>query len=135
MTEQVSAEINNSCSSLFANCNKMTVRGYEIHMGHSEFGSSAVPFTSHNIENDTKVRINGITDRSGRALGTYLHGIFDSSEFLTSVINNIRTLKGLPVLKNAVIERKLALNKDIDCLADEVRNSIDLKAVYKVMGL
>lgn len=135
MTEQVSAEINKSCSSLFANCNKMTVRGYEIHMGHSEFGSSAVPFTSHTIENDTKVRINGIADQSGRALGTYLHGIFDSSEFLTSVINDIRISKGLPILKNTVIERKLALNKDIDCLADEVRNSIDLRAIYKVMGL
>jgi len=34
-------------------------------------------------------------DFSGRALGTYLHGIFENHRFTLGVINNIRRYKGL----------------------------------------
>lgn len=132
-TETVSVSINNDCSWLFANCSKVDVQGYEIHMGQSEYGKLSKPFTQRCGSGNQE--INGITDQTGKILGTYLHGLFDSAEVTVSIINAIRSHKGLLPLQSSVTERKSDLNKDLDLLAETIRNTLDINVLYRILGL
>lgn len=70
------------------------LEGYEIHMGQSDFGAGFSPlfevqstYPPGNFSGNW--RPEGMIDASGRILGTYLHGIFDSQSFRASFLEAI----------------------------------------------
>jgi hypothetical protein len=78
------------------------------------------------------------TNRSGavsddhRVWGTYLHGIFDADGFRRWFIDRLRVAKGLaPVGELSHYDIEPALER----LAAAVRASVDIKAIYRLMGL
>lgn len=134
ITEQVKAQICKSCFWLFPGLSGSFVNGYEIHMGKTEFGDEAVPLL-YGTDRNGKKFINGVTDKTGKIAGTYLHGLFDSSRITTGVINALRKKKGLEIIRDEIMEHQVKLNKDIDYLAGIVKGSIDMDAIYKIMGI
>ena len=103
-----------------------TIEGYEIHHGITKcadnkfsnikcFDHHPVGFSNDNIWT------------------TYLHGVFDNDKFRRFFINRIRINHNLPPLKKivAVYDTDSELNR----LADVVRDAIDMKKIYKIMGL
>ena len=62
------------------------VEGYEIHMGHTmeEHAGGQGEFSPWIRLDDG--RMDGMTNRDGTVMGTYLHGIFDGGDFLSRLV-------------------------------------------------
>lgn len=135
LTSQVEADCND-WHFLGEKLSAKGLRGYEIHMGETEFfGKTDVHPLTITKRADTSVDIVEGTGRGdGLVFGTYIHGIFDHDEFRRAVLNAIRKKKDLPSLKNT---RNVRAEKErsYDALADVVRQHLDMDKVRKIMGM
>jgi len=134
ITEQVKAQICKSCFWLFSGLSGSFVNGYEIHMGKTEFGDEVFPLL-YGTERNGKMYINGVTDKTGKIAGTYLHGLFDSSQITKGMVNVLRKRKGLEIIGDEIMEHHVKLNDDINYLAGIVKDNIDMDAIYKITGI
>lgn len=107
------------------------LEGYEIHMGQSEFGAGAIPFTS--VAQDDSFTLDGVQNARGNVFGTYLHGIFDNAAFSSAFVNGIRAEKGLEPLTRT-ISMKDYKQEQYDALAAHVRGHIDMEKLYAILG-
>ncbi len=103
----------------------LKIKGYEIHQGVT-LGEE------DNIILHGKGYINGVM--KGDVIGCYIHGIFDNSRFTRGFLDNIREKKGLKRIEKYKDFQK-AKEKEYDRLADIVEKSVDIKAIYEVMGI
>ena len=101
--------------------------GYEIHAGRSAFGPGCVPWLIIDGETD------GVCSPEQNVLGTYLHGIFDDGRFFAALADRIRGLKGLPGARAPVMTMEEFREREFDRLADIVRASVDMGAVYRII--
>ena len=101
--------------------------GYEIHHGQTDIGK-AMP-----LIRSEEGRVIGIAADEGRIWGTYLHGVFDADEFRRWLIDRLRLSRGwAPCGKiRAVYDLEPAFER----LAAAVRECVDMKAIYEIMGL
>ncbi len=102
------------------------VFGYEIHHGISSI--SASPLLRFDDGSTC-----GVSSGTGRIWGSYLHGIFDSDTFRRWFIDRLRQGKGL-----APAGRILApydLENGFERLAETVRKSIDMAAIYRLLNI
>lgn len=105
----------------------LALAGYEIHHG-----------TTGPVEPGLPPLITGLDGRPlgygepGRVWGSYLHGVFDAPEFRRWWLDALRARKGLPPLADRPGQD---LDAALDRLADVVRASLDMGAVYALLGL
>lgn len=106
--------------------------GYEIHHGHTEHGPSARPlFVRQDGGHTGTDPVCGYV--CGRRWATYLHGLFDDDAFRRAWIDHVREDIGLPPQ-----HRQLAtwdLDRNLDRLADTVREHVDMATIYHRLGL
>jgi cobyric acid synthase CobQ/L-threonine-O-3-phosphate decarboxylase len=103
------------------------LKGYEIHHGRTRLtGEEAIPA----IRSEAG-EIIGYADPGGRVWGTYLHGVFDADGFRRWFIDRLRLAKGLDPLGHP--QTRYDLEDRLDALADMVRNSLDMRAVYAIL--
>ncbi len=69
----------------------------------------------------------------GRVWGTYLHGVFDADEFRRWFIDRLRQYRGWKT--DGQILARYDIEPALDRLADVVRDALDIKAIYRRMGL
>jgi adenosylcobyric acid synthase len=85
----------------------------------------------------TIVRDDGTPIGFGRAdslvWGTYLHGIFDADPFRRWFVDRLRVRRGLAPVGKVVATYDL--EPALDRLADAVRENVQIKDIYRVMGL
>ncbi|MCR1934802.1 cobyric acid synthase [Clostridium tepidum] len=111
-----------------------TVYGYEIHMGISKYGKDAAPLFKIYDKNGEKVDyFDGAINRKGNVMGTYIHGVFDGVAFREKIINELRVKKDLNKKKSKVYEHMR--EKELDKLADIVRQSLDMEKIYSIIGI
>ena len=111
-----------------------SLRGYEIHMGQTEFA----PDAKHPLRIIQKAgkecdRQEGLASEDGLVFGTYVHGIFDNDEFRRGILNALRQRKGLEPLANThntEAEKQHSYNR----LAAVVRESLDMEKLREIMG-
>ena len=101
------------------------LEGYEIHMGRTET-NGALPFCRFS---------DGSADGAvqGNVFGTYLHGLFDTGELTVRLANWLAARKGIQIPAAEPGDRAAYRQRQYDLLADAVRQSIDLNAIYKAM--
>jgi len=116
----------------FADLAGLKIDGYEIHMGCSVFGKGA-PFTSA-IDSRGQEKTIGISNAGGCVAGTYAHGIFDSKEVVEGVINALRVAKGLTPVLAELIDRRDALERDINHFAAVCREHFDMNSILNIIG-
>lgn len=105
--------------------------GYEIHMGQTVLGDTAVAFGIIERSEDEGTHSDGAMGRSGKTFGTYLHGLFDDDAFRRSLLENIK--QGY---KFGNVENKLPSKEEqYDKLAALVRQSLDIERIYRITGL
>ncbi|MCY9759052.1 cobyric acid synthase [Paenibacillus alvei] len=115
---------------------KHPVEGYEIHMGRSTFMAQvsadmgAEPLFL--LEGDRGT--DGCVTASGQVLGTYLHGVFHNDEFRRGWLNRLRQVKGMEHLPTA-LNYNAKREEAFDRLADLVRNSLNMDALYQILQL
>jgi len=132
-TTQTTITIRGNSAWPFAALDGVESRGYEIHMGQSSYGDSCVPFTTA-ADLSGNYAIIGVADRSGRIAGTYCHGLFDSKEIAGGVINALRMAKGLAPLSAELIDRRHALESDLNRLASTCREHLDMQRIMAIIN-
>lgn len=133
LTSQVKADCD-SFSFLGQNISAKELKGYEIHMGHTQFADSALvhPFTRVERRGELAEAVE-IATAGGQVFGTYMHGVFDNDAFRRSILNAIRQSKGLKPLANThntMAEKQQAYEH----LADVVEEALDMDKLYAIMG-
>ena len=100
------------------------VTGYEIHMGETHPTEELTEFTS------------GKTGYcKGNVYGTYVHGFFDKKEILEGVVRTVSGFRGKEIDTASVEDYKDRKEIAYDKLAENLRNSLDMEYIYKVLGL
>ncbi|HQJ38326.1 MAG TPA: cobyric acid synthase CobQ, partial [Bacillota bacterium] len=75
----------------------------------------------------------GMINKDLTVFGTYIHGIFDSSEFTRSFLNFIRRRKGLVPLENLAPDYWVYKEGQYDKLAEIVRSNLDMDKFYEIL--
>ena len=105
----------------------MLLDGYEIHAGRNALGPGCVPWLIIGGETD------GVCNPAGNVIGTYLHGIFDDGQFFSALAAHIRKTKGISETQAPVQTMEQFREKEFDRIADIVRASVDMDAVYQII--
>lgn len=124
-----------------------SVRGYEIHMGSTVDSESIVD--SENVrqpesrsdekgyvcriqnEADGSVKYDGIF--SDNVYGTYVHGIFDEGTLAETLVGILAERKGVVLDTGQMISYGQFKQMQYDKLADGLRESMDMEAVYAML--
>ncbi|WP_333859345.1 cobyric acid synthase [Clostridium sp.] len=115
-------------------CKDISIYGYEIHMGICNYGKRAKPLIEITCKNGRSCDFKeGAVNLEGNVMGTYIHGIFDGTELRQHIMNKLRIKKGIKEKKSLVYEN--LREKEIDKLADIVRNSLDMKNMYNILDI
>ena len=101
--------------------------GYEIHMGVGTRSDSVLPFAVLKTGDDGAVRDN--------ILGSYVHGLFDSGEIADRLAAKMLADKGQTMETATAGDHRLYKEKQYNLLADALRSSLDMGAVYDMIGL
>ena len=110
---------------------RMSIEGYEIHMGSTTYGEDSLPFVMR--EDGETI---GVSNKEGKIYGTYLHGIFDNGVFCDALIQGLKKKKGLAYQnfqKN--IDFKDFKETQYEKLDELMRANIDISAIYSIMGI
>ncbi len=127
-TVQSSGSIN--CDSGWLNAyNGLQLDGYEIHTGTNDFGPECVPFLYLNGRQEP----DGVMNREGNVMGSYLHGMFDTGVFWRAVADRVREKKGLGRSEGEMLTMDQFRDREYDRLADVVRSSLDMDSVYRII--
>lgn len=98
------------------------IKGYEIHQGVTVGNESSV------TEDDHIVAV--VKDN---IFGTYLHGIFDNEKVTRTILNRIREKKGMEQLGEGITFDEYR-EREFDKLEKVVRENIDIKKIYEILG-
>lgn len=110
-----------------------SLRGYEIHIGETQYLEGSRPFARLSTKADAKDLFDGCVAPTGTTFGTYLHGIFDDDGFRHAFLIAARAFCHLDSpnhLDNWKQRREESLNR----LADAVRTSFDLSRLFDLIG-
>jgi adenosylcobyric acid synthase len=114
---------------LASHCASRTeVRGYEIHHGRTTAGRGVVA-----LMKTARRGTAAVGGKDGRCWGTYLHGVFDSDAFRRVFVDGLRQDRGLSPLRT--IQARYDIEPALDRLAAAVRAAVDMKQIYRWMGL
>ena len=121
-------------SGIFSAGQGCVISGYEIHMGVTRALSSR-----ENEKEETAVfledgRRDGLCRKDGLVFGTYLHGLFDNEEWTGKLLSRLAEKKGI-LWRSPEESRRAYKEKQYDRLARLVRENLDMKKIYEIMGL
>ena len=117
---------------LLGRCQGAEITAYEIHMGVSPREGEQGPFV---IDSRSGQRVDfpdGALDDEGLTLGTYLHGLFHNREVRRGLLAEVARRKGATLPPPA---DDVDPDAEYDKLAALVREHLDMKLVYRVMGV
>ena len=102
------------------------LEGYEIHTGKTSV--QGTPFC---------VQEDGTPEGCAQdnVFGTYLHGLFDTGELTEKLTEYLCKKKGLTPEQTRLIPMQEYRQQQFDLLADGVRQALDMKAIYRAMGM
>ena len=107
------------------------VTGYEIHNGISKIGKKAIPFIK-----DTDGVIIGVCNQEKTIAGTYLHGIFDSEDFIKSFIRGLKIKSNISISYDKLLEKVTEYKeKEYDRLAKIFEANIDINKIESILNL
>ena len=105
------------------------VRGYEIHMGETVYTETAQPFAML-----TDGRKDGCVCADGTVCGTYLHGIFDTSELTQKLVQLLLEKKGISGTTVPAVDFAAKKEQEYDKLADLLREHLDMPKIYDILN-
>ena len=136
-THQVSGQVSGE-GGLLRLARGLPVAGYEIHMGNTardESNSDTFGMTPFRLLSRSGRQVeadDGCMSGQGWVLGTYIHGLFGNVELRRSILEQVAARKGVVL---PVDESLFSQSQEYDKLADLIRRSLDIDAVYGIMGL
>ncbi len=113
-----------SATGIFKELEGLSAKGYEIHMGISTPYEKMTSFTS-----------DGTGYCKDNIYGTYVHGIFDKKEIAAALLQTLAKAAGKSIDTTSLTDRDEHLEQQYEKLADIIESSLDMKAVYEIMGI
>ncbi len=114
-----------------ANC---ALEGYEIHMGSSvATAQTRSPFRISRT--GRPAQMDGSISHDGRAMGTYIHGLFNSYSLRRALLEQLAEWKGVELPDASGPGMMLSRDAEYDKLAETVRSNIDMDLLYRITGL
>lgn len=114
---------------------KVSLEGYEIHMGVTRVGEGASGLTRicdfAGKRQDAEEKTDGA--QKGNIYGTYVHGVFDKETVAKAVITSLGKAKGIDTSAITGIDFKEFKERQYDILAAELRKHLDIKRIYEIM--
>jgi adenosylcobyric acid synthase len=126
-TQRVSGKISNA-DGIFKELKGLTIKGYEIHMGDTVVNKNEFSVS----ESDGDIKTNGAYN--GNVYGTYMHGIFDNESVTKTIVSALMAQKGIDSSSITDFDMKSYKERQYDILADCVRESLDMDAVYDIIN-
>jgi adenosylcobyric acid synthase len=105
--------------------------GYEIHMGQTRLTDGRSLLAVHSRNQESCRDRDGCRDSSGRVLGTYMHGLFDSPEITRLWLRRI----GLSELNVNQAHGPVARDAAYNLLAEHVARHLDIDAIAKLTDI
>ena len=119
---------------LLGRAHNSAVDGYEIHMGSSTpAGRAGRPFRIS--RQGQEPGDDGVLSEDGRAMGTYIHGLFNSYNLRRALLERLAEWKGVELPDSQDTGGQLSRDGEYDKLAETVRGSIDMDLLYRLTGL
>ncbi len=106
----------------------IAIRGYEIH-----HGKTAVSGRINMPVQAADGSVLAVSHPSLPIWATYVHGIFDSDEFRRFWLDRARKRKGLQPLRQ--VQACYDIDASLDRLAWIIRQNIDMRAIYRILGI
>lgn len=108
------------------------IHGYEIHMGETMAVDAIKPLCHLDQKNDVvcQERDGGQRDN---VYGTYVHGIFDDKDVAYDLCRLLAEKKGLTLQAEADTDYQSFKESQYDLLAEGIRKSMDMDAVYAML--
>ncbi|MEA5082625.1 MAG: cobyric acid synthase [Lachnospiraceae bacterium] len=114
----------------FSELSGLNFEGYEIHMGETEVFDTP---TFSSIKDGKNEKNDGAC--CGNVFGTYVHGIFDTGSFAEGLIGIICKKKGIDIGELEKFDIEEYKESQYNLLADTIRNNIDMKKIYEILGM
>lgn len=107
------------------------ISGYEIHNGISKIGKKVIPFIK-----DLDGNIVGACDKEKMVAGTYLHGIFDSEDFINLFVKSLKENNNIAISEESIME-KVSEYKDneYDKLSKLFEENINIDKLMKIIKI
>ena len=102
-----------------------SVRGYEIHIGSTDGQDRQRPFLQLGD------RPEGAMDRSGRIVGSYVHGLFHNEPVRRAILSELAARTGRTLTFSNGVPSK---EEQYDRLAALVRNHLDMNLISQLLG-
>lgn len=108
---------------------QMELKGYEIHMGETEYLNHQVqPFMKTDCS-----EFDGAISSDGLVLGTYFHGIFENDDFRTLLLNALRKKKGIEECNNG-LDYEVFKDQEYNRLAQTVEEHLNCELLLKILN-
>lgn len=107
------------------------IEGYEIHMGATELTGGSPILTLRNDVTEESQKMDGAAH--GNVYGCYVHGVFDKPEAAGGLVRALLKQKGLDHEDIRAVDLEEYKNQQYDKLADIIRESLDMDAVYRIL--
>ena len=111
----------------------IAVAGYEIHLGVTKPTEGYLPLTQICREGTQEFITDGAIDPTHTVFGTYLHGIFDSSDFRQHLIASVRAHHHLSPVRAADFSMENHREVHIDQLAHRIRQHVAIQPIYAML--
>ena len=106
------------------------IEGYQVHMGRTRVGGGVLPLLDVQKPDGSLRWAEGAVSSEGRVFGTYVHGLFDTSEFRRIFLNRLRTRRGWGALE---VQPDRSLDHELDELGDFVERHVDIRAIEAII--
>ena len=129
---QVNGKIND-IKGFYHELSGIFVTGYEIHMGDTEILEGETLNTIEISAGESSKKLDGCVNNN--IAGSYLHGIFDNSDVVNTLVKILLEQKGMSTDELEKFDIKEYKESQYNILADSVRNSLDMEKIYKIVGI
>ena len=122
----------NEVSGILAELSYVEFEGYEIHMGQTTYDFNEEELTTiDNVNGEDIIKNDGLY--KDNVYGSYIHGIFDKEEVSKAIVESLCIHKGIDYSSISTVDIEKYKEEQYDKLAEGIRNSLDMKAIYKLL--
>ena len=122
----------NEVSGILAELSYVEFEGYEIHMGQTTYDFNEEELTTiDNVNGEDIIKNDGLY--KDNVYGSYIHGIFDKEEVSKAIVESLCIHKGIDYSSISTVDIEKYKEEQYDKLAEGIRNSLDMKAIYKIL--
>src|SRR6185295_15809995 len=132
VTRQATARLDESACLASTGAN-LLFSGYEIHLGDTILGNGTQPLFQLQRLGDEECHHDGAISADGRVIGTYLHGLFDSAEGLSLLLNHWRKICGKEKSASNVTDPLAERERRYDALAEHFRSNLKMDVIYRAL--